>query len=122
MKYRLVLLLAGALCVSVAPAPAHAQYSGTTCRGIAPIQATCQSNFVTTSAGVQVTHFRTVGKLTITITSTTGSWKITCGDIPSPLTPDCQDTFTGGFLTGQSLTVKGTSSGVGEYRIEVYTP
>lgn len=120
MKYRLALVLAGALCVPVFPA--HANYSGATCRGIAPVQPTCTTSFVASSAGVQVSHFRTVGKLVIQITSSTGSWKITCGDVPSPLTPDCQDNITGGFFKGQLLTVKGTSSGVGEYRIEAYTP
>jgi hypothetical protein len=119
MKVRLALLLAGALCVPVIPA--HATFAGATCRGTAPLQPTCTTAFITSSTGVQVSHFRLVGRLTIQITSSTGSWKITCAEVPSPFVPECTDEISGGFLKGQVVNIKATSGGVGEYRVEVFT-
>lgn len=120
MTFRLASVLAVALCASVVPA--HAQYSGSSCRGIAPIQPTCTTGFVASSSDMQVSHFRIVGRLTIVISGPSGTWRISCGEVPSPAAPDCDDDITGGFLKGQAISVRATSAGVGEYRVEVYTP
>lgn len=121
MKLRLAFVLAGAIIASVVPARAQQGASGSGCGGTAPLVASCVTSFVASSADIQERDFRTVGSMRIEITSTTGSWIITCGTIPSLLTPSCNDAQSGGFLRGQTITVRATVTGAGPWRVDVDT-
>lgn len=114
-------MLAGAVVASVIPARAQTTAAGSGCGGTAPIVASCTTSFIASSADIQERDFRTVGSMRIEITSTTGSWVITCGTVPSLLTPSCNDSQSGGFLRGQVITVRASVTGAGPWRVDVDT-